>query len=284
MPIYPPQPQAEVVEFPTTDGLTLRGSLYRAAERTARGVILFLPELDGTHWSAMSYAESLVHAGFDVLAFDFRNQGESDSLAGYSPLHWPTVYELDDARAAWRFLRSRPDLRSLPAGVMGVSRGTQTALAIASETPEVRAVCCEGAYSTNLLVMYFTLRWAFLYIPSWTMRLIPVWHFELTLWLVRWASGIRRRCRYLVVERCLPRLAGRPVLLIAGERDNYVPPEISEGFARRIGRSAEVWIVPQAKHNRAREVEPAEYDRRLVEFFAAHLVAESHVSLADASR
>jgi pimeloyl-ACP methyl ester carboxylesterase len=278
VPIYPPQPLAETIEFPTTHGLTLRGSLYRATVRPARGLILFLPELDGTHWSAMSYAESLVHAGFDLAAFDFRNQGESDSMPDYVPLHWPTSWELDDARAALKYVRSRSDLRDLPLGLFGISRGSQPALALAAESADVRATCCEGAYGTSMLVLLFSLRWAFLFVPDWLIKLLPKWHFESTLALVRWASEWRRRCRYLVIERILPRLKSRPVLLIAGERDNYVPPEISQRLQACIGDSAEVWIVPQAKHNRAREAEPAEYDRRLVEFFSTHLTTESPAS------
>lgn len=271
VPIYPPQPQAETVEFPTTDGLLLRGSLYRAADQPARGLILFFPELDGTHWSVMSYAESLVQAGFDLFAFDFRNQGESDSQPGYAPLHWPTHFELSDARSALEYVRSRDDLCRLPLGVMGVSRGSQTALVIAAENPEVRAACCEGAYSTRKLVMYFTLRWAFLYIPDGIMKLVPAWHFRFTMAIMRGVSQWKRRCRYLLIERWLPRLSGRPVLLIAGERDNYVHPEISQGLEAEIGNSAEVWIAPHAKHNRARVADQSEYDRRLVEFFQSHL-------------
>ncbi len=271
VPIYPPQPEAEPLEFATTDGLRLRGSLYRAAVQPALGLILFFPELDGTHWSVMSYAESLVQAGFDLMAFDFRNQGESDSLPGYAPLHWPTHFELSDGQAALAYVRSRADLRQLPLGVMGVSRGSQTALVIAAENPGIRAACCEGAYSTQKLVMYFTLRWAFLYVPDWVMRLVPMWHFRFTMAIMRGISQWRRGCRYLLIERWLPRLSGRPVLLIAGERDNYVHPEISQGLQAEIGSSVEVWIAPHAKHNRARDADPSEYDRRLVEFFQTHM-------------
>lgn len=145
VPIYPPCADAETLEIPSTSGLTLRGSLYKSTERPSRGTILFFAELDGTHWSAMSYAESLVSAGFDLLAFDFRNQGESDVLPGYHPLHWPTRYELEDGRAALNYLRSRADLNHSAIGVMGVSRGSQVAFAIAGENPDIRAVCCVAA-------------------------------------------------------------------------------------------------------------------------------------------
>jgi uncharacterized protein len=277
LPLYPEQPQAERVEFPTTHGLTLRGSLYRAVDKPAQGLVVFFPELDGTHWSALSYCESLVAAGFDLLAFDFRNQGDSDPQADYSPLHWATMYEIDDSRAAMRYVQSREDLNDLPLGLMGISRGSTMALAMGAEFPEVRAVCCEGGYSTDSLCLYFILHWAFIYVPGWAMRILPRWHFRSTLTIARWASQRRRNCRYALLERWLPRLRGKPVLFIAGERDNYVHPEIGRKLCRKIGGSAEMWIVPKAKHNRAREAAPQDYDRRLVEFFTAKVLAPSEL-------
>ncbi len=271
LPVYPECPQAERIEFPTTHGLTLRGSVYRAAERPAHGLIVFFPELDGTHWSAPSYCESLVTAGFDLLAFDFRNQGDSDTQPDYVPLHWPTTYEMDDARAAMRYIQSREDLNDLPVGVVGISRGSAMALVMAAENSDVKAVCCEGAYSTLALSLYFVLHWAFLYLPDWAMRILPKWHFRTTLALARWLSERRRHCRYAIIERWLPQLCGKPALFIAGERDNYVHPEIGRELCRKIGPSAELWIVPKAKHNRAREVDAQEYDRRIVDFFTAKL-------------
>lgn len=46
----------------------------------------------------MTYCQGLVVAGFHVLSVDFRNQGESDSIPGYVPIHWVSEYELDDVR------------------------------------------------------------------------------------------------------------------------------------------------------------------------------------------
>ena len=79
----PPQgskDQGERVTFPTTNGLDLCGRIYRQVHTPPRGVILFCPEMEGDSTSAMFYCEGLLSAGFDVFAFDFRNQGESESL------------------------------------------------------------------------------------------------------------------------------------------------------------------------------------------------------------
>lgn len=274
VPSFPPNPAAELVSFVTEDGVTLRGSIHRNSERPAKGLILFCPELEGNHWSVSSYAGGLLEAGFDVVSFDFRSQGESDSQPGYAPLHWPTTFEVEDVRAALRFIQSRDDLRELPLGVMGVSRGATPALIAAAESSRVKAVCCEGAYSTDALMVHFISRWATLYVPRFLLPVLPMWHIRVTSKLVRWTSQFLRNRRYVVLERWLPRLKDRSVLLVAGGRDNYVHPDVGRDLQKRIDSPAvQFWLVPSAKHNRARDVAPAEYDRRLRNFFDKTLVA-----------
>lgn len=268
-PMLPPDPTAEQITFSTPNGLVLRGSLYRQPVENSRGLILFCPEMDGSHWSAMSYCHGLVENGFQVMAFDFRGQGESDPQPGYTPNHWPTKYEVEDALAAIDYIQGRDDLKTLPLGVMGVSRGSAPALIAAAESPGVQAVCCEGAYSTDSLMLHFMIRWATLYVPGWALSLVPRWHYQITSKLVRWTSSILRGRPYVVLEKWLPKLKNRPVLLVVGERDNYVHPEVARELQRRIhSASAQIWQVPSAKHNRARAVAGVEYDRRLTDFFA----------------
>lgn len=269
VPLFHPDPNAESIEFTTSGGLTLRGSLHRRPERTAKGLILFCPETDGSHWSAISYCHALIEDGFDVLSFDFRGQGESDPLPGYIPNHWPTMYEVEDVRSAIDYISHREDLQGLPLGLMGVSRGSTMALIAAAECPSVRAVCCEGAYSTDLLMLYFILHWSRIYVPAWLRVLIPMWHYRLTMVMVRWTSRYLSKRPYVVLERWLPRLKDRPVLLVTGERDNYVHPDVARELVKNMhSPAAQVWTVPRAKHNKARTVAGAEYDRRLTAFFS----------------
>jgi pimeloyl-ACP methyl ester carboxylesterase len=268
----PPHPDGEPVRIATTDGLELAGSLYRHVDRPACGVILFCPELDGNHWSAMSYCSALWNAGFDIFAFDFRNQGESDALPGYEPLHWLTDYEVADALAALDYVQHHPDLDARRIGLFGISRGGGAALAIAALRPNIRGIVCEGVFSTETLLAHYSLRWAALYVPTWVVDLIPMWHFRQTFALVRLVSERRRHCRYTRLERLLPRLRDRSVLIIAGKRDTYVHPDVSLEIRERIGsESAEFWLVPDAKHNGAREVHPEAYDQKVTEFFSQNL-------------
>jgi len=266
---HPAHPDAERIEFPTTDGLTLRGSLRRHVAGPSRGLVIFCPELGGEHWSADWYASSLLKDGFDLLAFDFRNQGESDAAERYEPLHWLTEYEVEDALAAIAYSQTREDLKELPVGLLGISRGGAAALAAATRCPEIQCVATEGAFSTHGLFMHFTLRWAVLYAPEWLMRILPIWHLKWTIAMVRRVAEIQRRCRYTPLQRSLSALADTPTLFIAGQRDSYVTPDITRKMCEHIGDGPhEIWLVARAKHNMARHVDSDAYDAKLSAFFS----------------
>lgn len=257
----------EPVSFPTTDGLKLRGRIYRQSEGPPRGVIVFCHEMEGDSTSALYYCEALFKAGFDIFAFDFRNQGESESLKGYEPLHWLTEYEVEDALAAIDYVRSRDEWADLPLGMVGISRGGGAALAAASRRRDVERVTVEGAFTTHQLMEYYTLRWAELYIPQWLMNLFPLWHVRGTLGLVRSISQRRRNCRYVRLDRELARLGDTPVLMIHGERDSYVPLKTARELARHLPENNELWLAPRTNHNKARETHTEEYDQQLATFF-----------------
>ena len=259
----------EIVSFPTTNGLLLRGRIHRQTQGPPRGVIIFCPEMEGDSTSALYYCEALFKAGFDLFAFDFRNQGESESLKGYEPLHWLTEFEVEDAIAAIEYVRSREDWADLPLGMVGISRGGGAALSAASRRGDVERVVVEGAFTTHQLMEYYTLRWAELYIPQWLMNLFPLWHVRGTLAMVRFLSQLRRRCRYVRLDREIARLDGTPVLMIHGERDSYVPLETARQLARRLPENNELWLVPKTNHNKAKETHPQEYDQQLTSFFDA---------------
>jgi len=277
--------RAEKIEIETADGLVLQGSLFHHEGFTPRGVIIFCHEFTGSHWTAMAYCEGLYRAGFDILSFDFRNHGDSDVQDGYVPLHWISEHEMTDVQAAIDYTAARPELSGLPIGLFGVSRGGGAALVATAQNAAVEAVCSDGGYGTKTLMQFHTPRWALLVVPAWVYRLIPWWHSLVTLALVRWWSQKRRGVAFTQVERWLPRLGSRDVLLVSGGSDNYVTPKVTRTLHEMIGGDVESpWIVPRAKHNRSRAVDNDAYDMRLVEFFGgmpgAQPVPEPVVSVA----
>lgn len=256
----------ERFRIPTTGGLELAGCLLPPSSGQPRGLVVFCPETGGNQWMALNYCGSLLEAGFAVLSFDFRNQGASDSLPGYEPLHWMTRYEMDDLGSVLRYVESRADLAGLPVGLFGVSRGGATALAVSVNEPQIRWIVTESAFCTQMIQHWFARHWAKLFVPDWLLRLVPDWHVRWTVDLARGMTAWRRGLRYPVLRRLLPRLAGRPVLMISGKRDSYVKPDIARQMQQCAGEGCELWLVPKARHNDARTIDQDAYDRRVTGF------------------
>lgn len=271
-----PDDHAERIEILTADNVRLSACLFRVTARSARGLVVFSHELGADKWSAMSYCEALYRAGFNLLAFDFRCHGESDRVIGYEPIHWLTTGEAEDLRSVLDYVDSRDDLRALPLGLFGISRGASASLLAAAQSPQVRCVCSDSAYTTRSMTRLYARRWMTLFVPAWAAERVPSWHIDMTITVAWWISQLKRRCRYVALESYLPQLKGLPVSLISGKRDTYVHPDIAKSVFERIGGDqATLWIVPHAKHNQARAVATAEYDERLVKFFEQALQVDA---------
>ena len=259
-----PNPHDELLLIPTADGVTLQGSLLNGDRKNAKGLILFLPELRGNHWMARRYCDALIRHGYIVMAVDFRSQGESAMMPGYSPIHWITEFEMADVEAMLEFIESRPALSTLPIIAYGVSRGGVAALVAACRYPRIRGVIADSAFGTMSMTKYFVDRFVHYVIPQWVYRLLPTWHVDLTLRNAMQQSENRRSCKYVHLEHERETLESEIVLLISGGRDSYVTPEISARLQSTIGQHCQLWIAPGAKHNMSRSVCTAEYDRRVL--------------------
>ena len=259
----------EDVRFPTRKGLTLAGTYLKARTPKRSGVLVFCHEYLSNRWSVLPYLDHLRDHGFDLLTFDFRNHGESDHDPSYSPLQWVTQHEVDDLQAAIAYLKQRTDADPAGYGLFGVSRGAGTAICVGSFDRSAWGVVTDGAFPTRGTMVAYIHRWAEIYVANphiW--KVMPHAVFEFLGWAGRVRTQFRLRCRYLNVEKAVSRLAPRPWLSIHGEKDAYIGVAIAKKFFERAGEPKELWIVPQAKHNRSREKEPVAYAARLLLFFA----------------
>ncbi len=259
--------QGESVTFTARDGIALAGSYFRARTPTRAGVLVYCHEFLSDRWSYLPYIDHMRDLGFDVFTFDFRNHGASGVEPGYQPMHWASDREVGDLRAALAYLRSRPDRDPAGFGLFGVSRGGTTALLVTPAEPDVWGIVTDGAFPTIGTMMAYIDRWAELYIPNPIMRNgIPRWLYRILARSGRRRSERGRGCRYPDLEKAVARLAPRPWLAIHGQRDTYISPEIVEELIAHGDGPRELWLVPDAKHNRCREREPEAYAGRLLDF------------------
>jgi pimeloyl-ACP methyl ester carboxylesterase len=262
-----PGDQGEPVIFRTTDGLSLSGTYLRRRTADRVGVLVFCHEYLSDRWSYHPYVAHLRNLGFDLFTFDFRNHGQSESHPDYAPLQWATDYEVLDLRAALAYVRSRPDHDSAGFGLFGVSRGGSTALVVGAASADVWGVITDGAFPTRGTMTTYILRWAEIYVKSTLfLAVVPRWIYSVLGSMCLLWSQRRLKCRFPDIETAAFRLTPRPWLMIHGERDTYIGPAIAKSLFEHARSPKEIWIVPEAKHNRCRDCQPEAYTKRLADF------------------
>jgi pimeloyl-ACP methyl ester carboxylesterase len=268
---------AEDVAFPTADGLLLRGC-YLRTPGPRKGVILFGGEFGSNRWAAVQYCGALLESGYDVFAYEPRNQGECENDPAYAPLQWVTDKDAADLRAAIAYLKTRPDAPTEGVGIFGISKGGSTGFLAAANDPWVRCLATDGAYATYTTMVPYMRRWVSIYSPAKRNRRIqealPNWVYGAVALTAMGRVSITRGVSFPQAERAVRRMQ-QPLLMIHGAGDNYIKPAMAETLYRMAGsRSKELWVVPKAKHNQAAHVAGDEYHQRLVEFFDRYLGQE----------
>lgn len=266
---------AEEVRFPTTHGLTLQGTYFRAAG-PRKGLILFGLEFGSNRWAAVQYCTALLESGYDVFTYEPRNQGDSDRDPSYEPLQWVTDKDLADFRAALDYLKSRPDFPTRGIGLFGISKGGSVGLAGAAESRLIRCVVTDGAYAAYTTMVPYMRRWVTIYSNRKRLQsILPDWFYGLIGLACMDKSASNRKVRFLPIERAVKRLS-QPLLMIHGGGDTYIKPEMAEAlFAKARTTAKRLWLVPGAKHNQAALIAYDEYHRQLVNFFDEHLMGSS---------
>ncbi len=175
----------------------------------------------------------LVQLGYAVLVIDYRGYGRSD---GDAPSE-ATLYA--DAQAAWQRLRElAPDPRKRY--VYGHSLGGAVAIEVAVRNADVAGVIVESSFASLADLM----RWA----P--VMRLLPL------DWLLRERFDSAAK---------LPAL-GKPILLLHGEADEFVPAYMSDRLYAAARPPKTLVKIPGANHSDIAAVAPQRYAAALREF------------------
>ena len=270
-----PMAGAEETAFETTDGLTLRGC-YLASRTPRKGVILFGLEFGSNRWSCVPYCSALLDRGYDVFAYEPRNQGDSDKDANYRPLQWVTRHDVDDMTAAIRYLKRRKDAAA-NIGILGVSKGGSVGLQVAATEPWVKCVATDGAYGTYTTMIPYMRRWVSIYVKrSQAVRdLIPDWFYGAIGQAAVRESARQRGVEFVSLERAL-RQFRKPLFMVHGAADTYIKADMAEAILKRAAtRDKLLWLVAGAKHNQARDRAGDDYTKKLAAFFDAHLATSA---------
>jgi pimeloyl-ACP methyl ester carboxylesterase len=238
----------EELRVTSRDGTTIVG-WYIPPQNGA--VILLLHGFGGDRLNLADQGRFLTQAGYGLVMLDLRGHGESGGK--YRDWGWK---DTQDIAAIVEYIRQHPDVEHI--GILGHSYGGQIAMRSAAEISAIEAVIADGpgtatADDVRPLVGRDPAA-AFIYvnmkINDWASALVFGWSIPDS------------------VIKSLPRLEGRPLLLIVGGSE---PPE--EDFGRIYYNAARepktLWVIPEARHGQTWVVRPDEYADRVISFFDA---------------
>ena len=268
------------------DGITLHGWIVQPPNPNGNWVLLFHGVADNRA-GVVNQSEFLLRAGYSVVMMDARAHGTSEGqIATYG---W---FERNDTKAIIDALlaharRGRTDLQVQPGYrppnsvgdfpeeyshppapptphifALGESMGAGIALQSAAVDPRIEAVVAEAAFANLREASYD-------YAGLRRSPLLGKTLFRAFSWMLIYRD---KRLTGLPIDEVSPEkaVAARvfPVLLICDERDEALPCRHTQRiYAAAIGPK-QFWEVPGAFHTAGLGFQPAEFQRRVLEFFA----------------
>lgn len=246
------------MEIAARDGARLVASLYTPA-RWNGGAVLVLHGISDSRGSEIGFAHLFLSRGYIVLTPDNRAQGESGGdFVTYG------VLEADDVHrwVSWLIRERHPN------NIYGLGESLGGAVLIESLTVEHRfnAIVAESAFASLARVARDRVAER-LPIPRALGRILAAPFVSSAFLYGRLRYGLD--LSQASAEAAIAETA-TPVLLIHGLSDTKTSPENSKILAASDPRSAQLWLVPGARHTGASAAAPREFEERVLDFFAAY--------------
>jgi fermentation-respiration switch protein FrsA (DUF1100 family) len=232
--------------FPSLDGTRITGIFFKSQTQPVKGTVVHLHGNGANITLQWGFSAWLVRQGFNVFVLDYRGYGASQG----KPSERGAV---EDAIAALRYLRGRPDVDAARLVVLGQSLGGAVAVAAVAAAPEgVKALAVESAFSSYRAIVREKLG-----------------EFWLT-WPLQWPLSllISDRYRPATQARYLPAI---PLLVIHGTDDATVSYREGLRLYQAARQPKQLWTIAGGDHVQAFTIFRAQYRAPLVSFFEAAL-------------
>ena len=241
-------PPAEPLRLAAADGSRVAATFWPGARVDSPGVLL-VPGLGAMHRRLTPNAVRFGAEGYAVLAIDLRGHG----LSGPA-LHSFGWTESADVHAAFAWLKARQNGAKI--AVVGISMGGAAAL-LGPAGPV-------GADAFVLQAVFADIRGAVrcraaLVVGNRAARVVePFLSFQSLPRFGIWPSRLAPLAAVKTLER--------PLLVIGGERDIFVPPTEARSFVEAAPGARDLWIVPGVGHKGVSDLTSEAYQARVLGF------------------
>jgi pimeloyl-ACP methyl ester carboxylesterase len=279
----PPASQRRSILFHTTDGTLLSGDFWAQPQPAPTIIICHGYRINSTVLRPVAALE--YKYGYNVLLFDFRGHGESESIATSGG-----NAEIRDLEAALAVARQQAETIPGKIVIHGFSMGASVALLLDPQT-DVAAIIVDSPYARLDVILKRIMHWQLTNeSTSWTPFMYPLRNgFHALTWITLAISTIVFRLRFghalnarpdTSFKRWQARSKGLihqsypPILLIHGVKDGAIPIThahqiVMQAYAHNI--SMETYFVDEADHCGAYGNDPQQYIQVLERFIKQHL-------------
>jgi MYXO-CTERM domain-containing protein len=235
----------ENVTFTSSDGLKLKG--WYVPSKNGAAVIAF-PGRKGPQ----RQTRMLARHGYGVLLFDRRGEGKSEG----DPNSWGWG-GTKDIEGAVAYLQGRSDVERGRIGGLGLSVGGEMMLEeAASDSTSLAAVVSEGAGAR----VFGEEMDQDLSGPEKATNALPAWLKQASIAVFSNQSPPGN------LKDLVPNIAPHPLLLIAAPNSPN-GEDLNRGYYEAAGQPKTLWEIPESGHTGGIEARPAEYERRVMQFF-----------------
>ena len=238
-----------------SDGLTLKGwfiPVQDASKKSKAPPIILTHGWGGNSEKMLPHAEYLNRAGFNVILYDLRGHGDSDSVELTSLNRM-----LGDFDKIVEYVLSRAEVAENAIGLMGHSIGAAASILQASQDKRIKAVVSSSSFADFDYLAEQTLR-------SRGLRRFPFQFFVKIFW---------RKLAGVVLETISPvDQIGKisvPLLLIHGDEDEVISAAEFEKLSKSA-RTAEKVLLEGVGHSDL--YLHAEFRKKVTEFFKSNLL------------
>lgn len=242
------------ISFISEDGIRLRGWFIPSPD--SRKTIIFMHGWGMNRADIYKNTYFLHDLGYNLMYFDFRALGQSGgnvSSIGY--------LEIRDLQAAIKFLKETYPNACEKIGLYGLSMGGMVAICEGARNADVACVVAEASYYSFRRVVT---RWAWVHNRVPYLPLIPI-----VLHYIR--QELHANPEHFSPRYNVSKLSPKPVFIIHGACDNLVPVSQAKKLYRKAGKPKQLWLVPNARHNKCAEMGGFEYKQKMAEFYQTYL-------------
>jgi Prolyl oligopeptidase family. len=251
---YASQPFEEM-RITTKDGLELVGRYIAAEDTTDKLAILIHGYMmDGSIMAA--YGKHYQEDGFNVFIADNRGHGESGGT--YVGMGW--LDRLDYLQWLDYLLEKKGD--NLEIVIHGISMGGATVACLSGEQLPKQVKCLIEDCSFNSVYDEFKYqgkkKLGFLTVPTLSIASVESKLFA--------GYGFKEASPLKQISKSVT-----PIFIIHGESDTFNPPYMAHELYDAATCEKELWIVPDAEHGKAFDVNPDQYFERVRLFYKKYI-------------